>query len=982
MTAAETAPDRFAPGTLVRARDREWVVLPDSNQRLLRVRPLGGSDEEITGILPTLEPVRDATFDWPDPARIGDHRSAVLLRDALRLGFRSSAGPFRSFGSIAVEPRPYQLVPLLMALRQDVTRLLIADDVGIGKTVEALLIAREVLENGTATRLAVLCPPHLAEQWQREMVAKFHINAELVLPSTAAGLERRCRIGQSLFDLHPHVVVSTDFIKAERRRAEFLRTCPELVIIDEAHSVAADPNRRGARHQRHALASGLAADPDRHLILVTATPHSGDDGAFRSLIALCDPTLADLPEDLSGPGNEPLRRKLATVLVQRRRSDIERYLSEGTTFPRRDAVEETYTLHPDYRALFDRALAYARETVADASGGQHRQRVRWWAALGLLRSLSSSPAAAAATLRTRAKAASTATVEEADAVSRAAVMDTSDPDSFDDADTLPGADPIAAGPLGGEGIGQSSDPEERGDSNTAPTDEPGESGRVRRRLLDMARLAEGLAGGKDHKLTSLLTIVDQLIADGLDPIVFCRYIPTAAYVADQLRSHVGARAEVGVVTGEIPPGEREKRVDALAGHNRRILVATDCLSEGINLQDHFTGVVHYDLAWSPVRHEQREGRVDRFGQPGDVVKTVTFYGADNPVDGIVLEVLLRKHQQIRRRLGVAVPVPDGSTEVMEAIFEGLLLRERSGRVAGVEQLTMFDEFIVPRRRVLHSSWDAAADREKRSQSMYAQAAIRVDEVSREVAAARAAVGSGRDVATFTRAAVTTHGGGAVTGPRDALEITLVGTPAGLRDAVGLDDRLRARFDLPVRDGETYLDRTHPFVEGLASYVLTSALDGLADSPARRSGAIRTSAITRRTVLLLLRYRFDVVTTRGESEQVLLAEDCETVAYTGTPDYPQWLKPTEVERLLAAAPTGNIAAEQASRAVAHVVEARADLDPHLATHAQRRAADQLEAHRRVRTESGRRGVRYRVSAHLPVDVLGLYVLLPTPAGGAG
>src|SRR6185295_6089856 len=104
-----------------------------------------------------------------------DHFSARLLRDALRLGFRASAGPFRSFGRLAFEPRPYQLVPLLMALRLVPVRLLIADDVGIGKTIEAGLIGRELLDRGEIHRLAVLCPPQRAERWQDELAEKFHL---------------------------------------------------------------------------------------------------------------------------------------------------------------------------------------------------------------------------------------------------------------------------------------------------------------------------------------------------------------------------------------------------------------------------------------------------------------------------------------------------------------------------------------------------------------------------------------------------------------------------------------------------------------------------------------------------------------------------------------------------------------------------------------------------------------------------------------
>jgi len=129
------------PGTLVRSRGREWVVLPDSTDDLLMVRPVGGLDEEICGILPAVEPVESATFPLPSPEDVGDFRSGQLLREAARLSTRAAAGPFRSFARIAVEPRPYQLVPLMMGLKLDPVRLLIADDVGIGKTVEASLVA-------------------------------------------------------------------------------------------------------------------------------------------------------------------------------------------------------------------------------------------------------------------------------------------------------------------------------------------------------------------------------------------------------------------------------------------------------------------------------------------------------------------------------------------------------------------------------------------------------------------------------------------------------------------------------------------------------------------------------------------------------------------------------------------------------------------------------------------------------------------------
>ena len=143
-----------------------------------------GLDEEVAGILPAVEDVRSATFPLPSKDDLGDFASGRLLRDAARLSTRAAAGPFRSFGRIAAEPRPYQFVPLMMALKLDPVRMLVADDVGIGKTIEAALIARELLDRGEIHRIAILCPPHLAEQWQRELAEKFHIDAELVLSST------------------------------------------------------------------------------------------------------------------------------------------------------------------------------------------------------------------------------------------------------------------------------------------------------------------------------------------------------------------------------------------------------------------------------------------------------------------------------------------------------------------------------------------------------------------------------------------------------------------------------------------------------------------------------------------------------------------------------------------------------------------------------------------------------------------------------
>jgi len=934
----------FAIGSLVKARGREWVVLPESESDLLMLRPLGGTDEEETGIVPSLEKVEPAQFDLPNPNQLGDHLSCRLLRDAVRLGFRSSAGPFRSFAKINVEPRPYQLVPLLMALKLDTVRVLISDDVGIGKTVEACLIARELLERGEVRRMCVLCPPHLAEQWQSELREKFHIDAELVLPSTANRLEKRCH-GQSLFEFYPFTVVSMDFIKSERNQHEFLRTCPKLVIVDEAHTCAFGGEGRTGRHLRFELLKKVAAVPDRHVILVSAVPHSGNEDAFRSLLTLLSPDFANLPDVLTGRENEPHRRRLAAHFVQRRRADIEHYLDSDTPFPRRIPAETTHNLSPEYKELFDKVLRFISERVHDKTLSKFRQRVRWWSALALLRCLGSSPAAAAATLRSRASVNDAENEQAADEIGRQTVLDISLEDSAEAIDVTPGAETT----------------EDKDDEMT----------RSRRRLLELAKLADELKGNKDEKLQKLASLVKTLIKDGFNPIVFCRFIETADYVAVALRDKLPKGVEVDSVTGTLPPSDRERRVADLGKSEKHVLVCTDCLSEGINLQDHFNAVIHYDLSWNPTRHEQREGRVDRYGQPSPEVKVVTYYSADNQIDGIVLDVLLRKHKTIRSSLGISVPVPVDSNQVMEAILEGLLLRERGGGGVEAQQLFFNAEFWKPKQEELHTDWDKVAEREKRSRTIFAQEAIKVDDVRQELDAVRAAIGSGVDVARFVKQASEAHR--ATYSGDTAFHINFKESPRPLREILRLpDNEIKVRFELPVKDDEVYVSRTHPVVEALATYVMDAAFDSVGESVAKRCGVIRTSKVKERTICLLLRFRYHIVTASKEAEQTLLAEDSMVTAFTGPPDKAAWLSLGDANSLLQLTPDSNIAPDIAKHHLRSILTSIEVVQPKLSDLARDHGKQLLDSHQRVRHT---RAVQHRVETKLPLDILGLYVFLP-------
>lgn len=942
----------YTVGSLVKARNREWVVLPGSNDDYIIGRPLGGTEDEITGIHLALEKVESAQFNLPNPENVGDHRSCRLLRDAVRLSSRSGAGPFRSLARIAVDPRPYQFVPLLMALKLDPIRLCIADDVGIGKTIEACLVVRELLDRGEIQRIAVLCPPHLAEQWQKELSLKFHINAELVLPNTAGRLERYCQIGQSLFDVYPHVIVSMDFIKNDRRRDEFVRTCPEMVILDEAHTCAFGFEGKGSRHQRHQLIKQLAESKDRHMILVTATPHSGKEEAFRSLLTFLNKDFVSLPQDLSGKENEGHRRALAQHFVQRRRKDIEHFLTE-TLFPAREEAEENYPLSPEYRQLFDKALKYARETVKETSGGQYKQRVRWWSVLALLRSLASSPAAAAATLRERAKVSETDIPEEVDDIGRNSVFDIASDESTEGVDIIPG-----------------SDHSEIEQVNEGKNEK-------RRALLSMAKEAEQIAVEQDQKLQKAIKLIKKILEDGYNPIVFCRFIPTADYLADNLRAALEKSfkgLQVIAVTGILPPEERKLRVEELGTASQRVLVCTDCLSEGINLQDHFNAVFHYDLAWSPTRHEQREGRVDRFGQSSEKVRVMTFYSIDNQIDGIVLDVLIRKHKTIRNSLGISVPVPVDTNAVTEAIFEGLLLKERAR--TGDQQFLL--EFIKPQKQALDIEWDNAADREKRSRTVFAQDAIQQgikNEVSQLIENVRRTIGTTEDVENFVFDALKVYGG-IIAEDEKRYTLDLKELPRALKDLLMVEDKIKVKFDLPVKDDEQYFNRTHPFIESFASFILDSALDPLTPAIAKRAGVIRTDTVKVRTTLLLTRFRYDLNTNRKNEQFNQLIEECCLLAFEGAPEEAKWIQLSDIENLLKAEPKANIYHDQAKCFIQKILDNIDKLSPAIHDEAQKKARLLLDDHQKVRSAAKITGMTFTVEPKLPADIVGIYVFLPS------
>jgi len=915
---------RFAPGDLVRARGREWVALPSPQDGILALRPLSGGESDTVILDPALEllPVEPARFDLPADAAATVQSKAALLADAMRLTLRRGAGPFRSAAQLAFEPRTYQLVPLLMALRLPVPRLLIADDVGIGKTIEAGLILRELMDRGEVDAFSVLCPPHLVEQWLGELKDRFGIEAVAVTSGTASRLERGLPLTQSLFDAYPFTVVSLDYIKAEKRREGFARTCPDFVIVDEAHACV---GTHKGRQQRFELLSGLALNPDRRMILLTATPHSGDEEAFSRLLSLIEPSFAAANFD-----DARYRERLARHYVQRRRIDLTSGdWDEDRAFPKHDTTEFPYRLSKAHLEFQEAALDYCLGIVSRAGSGQRERRLAFWGTLALMRCVGSSPAAALSALRNRVS-------NESDRL---------EPQIFD----------------------------EDGDEEDAVDLEPGTAFQIDPELRSLVTRAEHLADEADPKLTALVDALTPLIKKGANPVVFCRYLATAEHVRNGLRKAF-PKLMIEAVTGVLTPDERRDRVANMTPADEekqvpRILVATDCLSEGINLQQLFDAVVHYDLSWNPTRHQQREGRVDRFGQPAELVRSIMMFSPDSAIDGAVLDVILRKANKIRKTTGVTVPLPDERGPVTDALMASMMLRR------GTHQQLSLDLRLNDGTRAMEASWRDAEENEKKSRARFAQNAMRPQEIAPEWQKVRTLLGSPADARQFVERAMARFGV-----PLEARKTVLLAhvdaLEAGLRGRLAehaLNGSVRLATAEPAPSGTALLTRTHPLTATLAEALVEASLDpeALAGLGIGRVGAWPTVAVRQVTRVALLRIRFKL-TVHARKERLLLAEEAALVAIQGG----QVVAAGEAARELLNAPaTGDLAPAARDRFIVGTKEELPSLlKGPIADFVHSRAEELMADHARLRAASGTAS-RVTVEAVLPPDVIGLFALMP-------
>lgn len=520
-------------GDVVRIRDERWTVAETLPYDTATVLTVVGSDRTNRGSraryllpfepferLPSINATRVVSRRrWRHLARTALAEATPAL-DSLRAAVKAD-----------VAVLPYQLEPALAVAGGQTTRILIADEVGLGKTIQAGLIIAETLARRGDAHVLVLCPAGLREQWQDELSGRFHV-APVVLDSAA--LRRLPLVDGNPWAAHSLVLTSTDYIK----RPEVIRALEpvvwDLLVVDEAHGIAGATGRHEA--------AALLARRSRVVVMLSATPHSGDEAAFARLTSVGD-----------------LEHSFPLWVFRRTRADVSISATRRTRWLRVRLSNVESQMH---RAL----MAYVGRVWRKPAFAAARL-----AMIILTRRASSSASSLARTLERRL-----------------ALLD-----------AFPSADSQLDLPLHLFS--------ENDDEPAADVGAPGLTDRAteRRTLEAILALARGVVASE-----SKLRCLERLLRRSNEPaIVFTEYRDTLGALQRQL-----AGLDTCVLHGGLTAAERSRVIQEFAGGARRVLLATDAASEGLNLQQRCRLVIHLEVPWTPTRIEQRVGRVDRIGQ--------------------------------------------------------------------------------------------------------------------------------------------------------------------------------------------------------------------------------------------------------------------------------------------------------------------------------------------------------------------------------
>lgn len=722
------------PGQLVHVRNRRWSVLdvmpsslpaPDGAppgwrpQHHLRLTSIDddahGEELEVVWEIEPGARIEESAGELPDPREgFDDPREFEAYLHAVRWGAisqfdldtQAEAGrlqaPFRS----GIHVQDYQLEPLVRALQMPRVSLLIADDVGLGKTIEAGLVAQELVLRHRARRILIVCPAGLQVQWREQMRDKFGLRFRILDRAAMGRLRRERGIHVNPWGHYPRLIVSMDYLKMTRpmhlfRRAvrrtdgRVLPRWGDLLIVDEAHNVAPAGTANWIKASDRTRAIREVVDHFEHKLFLTATPHNGYQVSFTALLEMLDGQrfargVMPEPAQLHGAAASDGGRQVG-ALVRRMKSELKTNWDGSSRFPERvihpleaDYSEGEQELHRLLRDYADSRTKDERTTRGYASA---------FVLKVLKKRLFSSPQAFATTLEKH--------------WARLSVRGDDEPEPSD------ALEPLQAFLERAEEERSADDDEAEEELATAveyASDHGDPLSAEQRSLLERLRsAAQSAANRPDAKVQALVAWLEEYVrSDGewTDErvIIFTEYRDTQKYLHQHL-ANLGFAGDgrLELMYGGMDLEQREKIKQAFQAHPSepgaevRILLATDTASEGIDLQNWCSRLIHLEIPWNPNVLEQRNGRVDRYGQKAEQVDIHHFvpagYDHETPDPGLDpgdlagdLEFLYRavkKVDQIREDLGKVGPVI--AQQVEEALVGGVRTRLDTTQAEGGER---------------------------------------------------------------------------------------------------------------------------------------------------------------------------------------------------------------------------------------------------------------------------------------------------------
>jgi SNF2 family DNA or RNA helicase len=788
------------PGFIINMRNRLWRVDEFDGVEVVAT-PITGDSSDQRIFLADVENIREERFEKINAELPGDLTAQRLLLRAYQFDLIHGSAPFLSLHRSSVVPYNYQMVPLVLALEKPNARMLIGDDVGLGKTIEAGLIISELIQRGKVKRVVFLTPANLKQQWKEALDYFFHIKATIIDSFSRKEFEKELPAGANPWQYFQFVIASVDYAKSPDIKQQIQEQPWDLLLVDEIHLCARPHSNVNATKQqkRYELVKDLSKKISNVLFL-TATPHNGYSDSFASILEMINPEIVKQ----NGSGTITFDKARARYnVIQRNRKKLEAwYEKQGkkSPFPKRDQKEVIIDPKPNGKLiqLLDAVERYGDFILKSAKENDSKKvgNIANWVAIHLQKRAISSPYAVLQSLKNRIS-----TIQnKVDNLSESEeeTLENYVYDLFSEDERI--TEEMASLRLDFEALSQ---------------DEIAELKRI-------IEYGETLTARDDEKLQKLKTdILPELIAKDPKVILFTKYKDTLDYLEKHLKTK---EFETFVMHGDMSINARTEIFGKFDRAKKAILIATDVISEGLNLQRLASNVVHYELPWNPNRLEQRNGRVDRIGQKREVVNIRTLV-VGKSMDKEILDLLLEKQRTIEIDRDYAAAY-FGDEESLKNIILEASTKKRS-RKKGVDP-NMPDLFssvgLDETRKAVRQTFSSPEDDKKRKkrieeESFYSSLDIELPEIDKRIEETKRIVGSQDEVLSFVKAALSRFNSALIDKGSGFYEITI--NDARLILQRFGDNIKKVTFDPELaltNPDAVILDAGHPFVRKMIELV--------------------------------------------------------------------------------------------------------------------------------------------------------------------